>query len=90
VRPHKGRMFSAQDDLAPGGNPVAVITHGLWQRRCNSDPDLIGRAVSINGQTVVGVAPPLYTGMLRGLASEVWVPTALLPLLEPRVYACSA
>ena len=35
--------------------------------------------IAINGQqlTVVGIAPPQYTGMLRGLSSEVWVPAMI-------------
>ena len=60
VRPLKGRMLSAGDDLVPGGSPVVVIGHRLWQRRFGADPDVIGRTVSINGHplTVVGIAPP--------------------------------
>jgi macrolide transport system ATP-binding/permease protein len=85
VRPLKGRMLSAGDDLVPGGSPVVVIGHRLWQRRFGADPDVIGRTVSINGHplTVVGVAPAPYTGMFRGLSSEVWVPATVLPVLDP-------
>jgi len=83
---HGGRAFGAGDRLPPGGNPVVVIGNGLWRRLFNSDPNLIGREITINGQslTVVGIAPPQYTGMLRGLSTEVWIPATTLPLLEPR------
>ena len=85
VQPLRGRMLSAGDDAVPGGSPVVVISHGLWQRRFNADPDLIGKTVSLNGYplTVVGVAPPRYTGMFRGLSSEVWLPSMMLPLVDP-------
>ena len=85
VQPHIGRMLSAGDDVVPGGSPVVVIGFGLWQRRFYADPDLIGKAISINGQplTVVGIAPARYTGMFRGLSSEVWVPSNMLPLIDP-------
>ena len=85
LQAYKGRTFVSEEDLVPGRNPVVVISYGLWQRRFNSDPALIGKTVTINNQelTVVGVAPPQYTGMLRGLASEVWIPTMMMPLLEP-------
>jgi predicted permease len=85
VPPQKGRVFDAADERALGGSPVVVISHGLWQRRFSSAPNMIGRALAINGQmlTVIGVAPPAYTGMMRGLASEVWVPIAMMPMLEP-------
>ncbi len=81
-----GRGFLAEENEAPGRNPVVVVSHGLWQRRFNGDPDLVGRTIFLNGHqlTVVGVAPPQYTGGIRGLASEVWVPIMMGPQLEPR------
>src|SRR5512146_3083174 len=33
--------------------------------------------------TVAGIAPPQYSGMMRGIASELWVPVTAMPLLEP-------
>ncbi|HJP93209.1 MAG TPA: ABC transporter permease [Pyrinomonadaceae bacterium] len=84
VTPFKGRTFLLEEDLVPGKNPVAVIGFSLWQRRFNSDADIIGKTITVNQQplTVVGIAPPQYTGMVGGLASEVWVPMMTIPLLE--------
>jgi macrolide transport system ATP-binding/permease protein len=84
VAAQKGRTFSADEDLVPRRNPVAVISHSLWQRRFNSDPELVGKTVSLNDQplTVIGIAPPQYTGMIRGLASEIWVPMAMMPAVD--------
>jgi len=84
VTPFKGRAFLAEEDAVPGKNPVAVIGYGLWQRRFNSDADLIGKTIAINQQplTVIGIAPPQYTGMVRGLASEVWIPIMTMPSFE--------
>jgi predicted permease len=86
VTPHKGRTFSADEDLVPGKNPVAVVGYNLWQRRFGSDPGLVGKPITINGQqlTVVGIAPPQYAGMMRGLGIDVWVPMMTLPLVSPR------
>lgn len=80
----KGRTFVPEEDEVPGRNPVAVIGHSLWQRRFNSDPELVGKTVTLNGHqlTVVGITPPQYTGMLREIASEVWIPTMTAPLLD--------
>jgi predicted permease len=80
----KGRTFSADEDVVPRRNPVAVISHSLWQRRFNSDPDLIGKTVTLNDQslTVIGIAPPQYTGMFRGLSSEIWIPMAMMPAVD--------
>jgi predicted permease len=85
VQVHKGRAFLPEEDVVPNRNPVAVIGYGLWQRRFDSDPALIGKTITVNRQplTVVGIAPPQYTGMIRGLSSEIWVPTMMMPVLDP-------
>ena len=81
----KGRTFLAEENTAPGQHPVAVVAHALWQRKFNSDPELIGKTITLNNQslTVVGIAPPQYNGMFRGLASEVWVPAMMMGRLQP-------
>jgi predicted permease len=82
----KGRTFLPEEDQTPGTHPVAVISHGLWQRRFGADPAVIGQTITLNHQplTVVGVAPPQYTGMIRGLAIEVWIPLMMVPQLGPQ------
>ena len=85
VRPHLGRFFLPEEESVPGRNPVVVIGFGLWQRKFDSDPGILGKTVTINKQalTVVGIAPPEYTGMMTGWSSEVFVPTMMIPLLDP-------
>lgn len=84
VPAQKGRTFLSEEDSVPGKNPVAVISHNLWQRRFNSDPDLVGKTIDINDKllTVVGIAPPQYTGIIRGLGIDIWVPIMTTPLLD--------
>ncbi len=86
VKAFSGRTFLPEEDRTPGSHPVAVISHGLWRRRFGADPALIGKTITLNNQalTVIGVAPQQYTGMIRGLAAEVWVPVMMLPQLEPQ------
>lgn len=82
VRP--GRTFLSSEH-APGGDRVAVLDHGFWTRRFGADPDVVGRAIRVDGQelTVVGVArvdPALLA--LRGpdaarVGVDVWTPLAL-------------
>ena len=69
----RGRTFLPEEDQTPGTHPVAVISHGLWQRRFGSNPAVVGQTITLNHQplTVIGIAPPQYTGMMRGLAIEV-------------------
>jgi putative ABC transport system permease protein len=59
-----------------GSNRVVVISHELWQRRFGGDPQLIGRALSLNGDpyTVIGVAPAGYG---FGAKVDLFTPLAL-------------
>jgi putative ABC transport system permease protein len=47
VKPSIGRAFTTDEDR-PGAAGVAVISHGLWQRRFNADPKLIGQTITFN------------------------------------------
>jgi putative ABC transport system permease protein len=75
VAPARGRFFLPEEDRAGGGR-VAVISYGMWQREFGADPQLIGRAISLNGEphTVVGIAPPSFSFPRR---SEIWTPAVL-------------
>lgn len=55
-----GRTFTAEEDI-PGGPPVAVISHGLWQRLFGSDPRIVGKALDLDNtaHTVIGVLSPV-------------------------------
>lgn len=86
VKAAVGRTFLPEEDQTPGTHPVAVISHGLWQRRFGADPAVLGQTITLNHQplTVIGVAPPQYTGMIRGLAVEVWLPLMMAPRMAPQ------
>jgi len=72
-----GRGFGPEQRVR--GEPVAVISYALWQRRFASDPAVIGKSLRMNARdfTVVGVAPAGFSGSVRALISDVWVPAAL-------------
>jgi putative ABC transport system permease protein len=79
-----GRPLGPGDDRE-SAEPAVVISHGLWQRRLAGDSAVLGRRVEISGTpfTIVGVAPPSFTGLSRGLAAEAWVPLAMRGRLVP-------
>ena len=54
-----GRVLLPEDDL-PGKPEVAVISHGLWQRLFSSDPQILGKSITLNGTpyAVAGVLRP--------------------------------
>ncbi|HXG64346.1 MAG TPA: ABC transporter permease, partial [Blastocatellia bacterium] len=82
VEPAQGRSFRAEEDQM-GGERVAILSHGLWQRRFGADPDVVGQAIALDGQnaTVIGIMPPDF-GILPPDAQspkhiDLWVPLAL-------------
>lgn len=74
----RGRTFTAVDDDRRGGpnGPVAVISHGFWQRRFSGADDAIGRTLTINRVpfTIVGVTPRGFFGPDVGRSADVMVP----------------
>ncbi|MGI8821390.1 MAG: ABC transporter permease, partial [Chthoniobacterales bacterium] len=86
VQPIKGRVFS-ESEFGEGRDAVVVVSERLWRRRFNSDPQLVGQQVSINGSsfTVIGIMPakfefplPLF-GVQGGTFAEradIWKPIA--------------
>ena len=84
--PIKGRVFSA-NEFGEGQDNVVVISARLWQRRFNSDPEILGKPISLNGRnfTVVGIMPakfefpiPLFNiqgGQFAGQV-DIWKPIA--------------
>jgi putative ABC transport system permease protein len=85
VRPAIGRTFMPPDDV--GGSPVrvVVISYRLWQERFGADADLVGRSITVNGNSydLIGVAPRGFRGALLGDASDAWLPIALQEEVRP-------
>src|SRR5215467_4273334 len=44
----RGRTFAAEEDR-PGSNHVVVMSDDFWRREFGSDPDIIGRSITLNG-----------------------------------------
>ena len=84
ISPLLGRGLYLADEKT--NEPVAVISHSLWQRRFNSDSSIVGRSIVLNGQevTVVGVAPARFGGNEVGLNFDLWAPVTLEPMLAGR------
>ena len=75
VEARLGRTFS-DDEQEPARHQVAVISHGLWQRKFGSDPSIVGRSVSLSGASfiVIGVMPQDFD---YPLSTELWSPIPL-------------
>lgn len=80
VEPALGRAIQPEDDVARGGHPVVMLSHGYWQRAFGGDPLVIGRALQMGGRgyTIVGVAPANYRGGLPAVTPAFYIPMAML------------
>jgi predicted permease len=87
VRPHLGRLLAPDDDRAIGGSPVAVVSHEFWRRRAGQRPDIVGRTLRLHATTytIVGVAPPGFTGLWVGQPTDVWLPYVMASQVMPEV-----
>jgi predicted permease len=74
-----GRTFTAAEDTVPGGHPVAVLSHGYWQRRFGGDAAVVGRTLAVNGAAVqvVGVAAASFRGVYADAAPDLFLPITL-------------
>ena len=77
LRPQTGRLLTRDDNRVLDGHPVAVVSHGYWQRSLGGAPDAVGQTLGINGTafTIVGIAGPDFSGTtvaMRGV--DAWVP----------------
>lgn len=78
----RGRTFLPSEEQ-PGGDKVAVLSHGLWQSRFGADETIVGQRIAINGEdhTVVGVMPRGFNFPV-GVSRDLWVPATLDPAKE--------
>jgi predicted permease len=75
VRPVMGRNFSEDEDR-PRGAKAAILSYSLWRNTFSSDPNILGHAVLLKGETytVIGVLPE---GATTPLNADLY--TALQP-----------
>ena len=74
-----GRTLQPDDDHAPVGNAVAVLSHGFWQREFGGDPSVLNRTIRVNNYplTIVGVAAPGFSGTGGGRGPDFFVPLTM-------------
>ena len=80
-----GRVLTNEDD-SPAASPAAVLSNPYWKQKLNSDPQIVGRQLLLNGTsfTIVGVMPPEFFGIRVRRSPDFWLPLAFQPQIELR------
>ncbi|MBT8479647.1 MAG: ABC transporter permease, partial [Gemmatimonadetes bacterium] len=76
VQPALGRGFTEEEEI-DGRDQVALISHGLWQRRFGADPEILGSNILLDGEphTIVGVMAADF--WYQSVFDDIWVPFAI-------------
>jgi len=88
--PELGRTFRDEENQAPRGAPVAVISHRLWQERFGTDRGVLGKPLVLSGVSfqVIGVMSDPFRGSWANI--DVWIPVRkaadLMPNRAPEVF----
>ncbi len=80
-----GRLFTREELAKPMIAPVAILGHGLWQRRFGGRADVLGKTITANEAvfTIVGVLPEGFRGYTG--EGELWLPFTMRDALWPQV-----
>jgi putative ABC transport system permease protein len=87
LQPMLGREFTREEEI-PDDSAVVILSHGLWLRRFQGDPMIVGKTIRLSGKsfTVVGVVPAGlqhvgggYRPLPHGESVDIWWPMRLGP-----------
>lgn len=72
----RGAGFDATGDNPLTAQPVVILGYGYWQRQMDSDPNIIGKTLTLDGvpHVVVGVAPEHFSGHLGYQERQLFLP----------------
>lgn len=77
-----GRVFN-ESEGAPGGVSVAILSHGMWVERFDSDPNVVGSTLDVDGtlREIIGVMPEDFGYPARN--ARLWLPLVVDPVQAP-------
>jgi putative ABC transport system permease protein len=76
----RGRTFTADEDR-PGGGHFVVLSDGMWKRQFGSDPQIVGKTISLDGDPyhVIGILGPSFDNRSFDPLPDVWLPFQIDP-----------
>lgn len=82
VSPSSGRAF-VDEEGAPGGEQVVILSDGMWKSRFGGDPSAIGQSLDINGtnRRIIGIMPEEFGYPDR--TAQLWLPLVVDPTTAP-------
>jgi predicted permease len=79
----RGRPFLAEEERPGSAIPVVIVSHLFWQKN-GRDPQLVGKTIRVNERpfTVIGIAPPNFSGTMTLAGPELYFPLGVYDLLD--------
>jgi putative ABC transport system permease protein len=85
LKAERGRLFDESESRPGSAKSIVVLSRLSWERQFNSDPDIVGKAITLNGAplVVVGVLATPYDrdhiGVDGWLTYDAFLPVGLYP-----------
>jgi putative ABC transport system permease protein len=78
IAPLHGRTFVAEEDKPSTSGRVVVLSQQLFQRRFNSDLNILNQAITLNGTrfTIIGVMPATFEFPIQNDPVDLWTTIA--------------
>jgi len=79
----RGRAFRPEEEQPGSAIPVVILSHALWTAS-GADAAVVGKTIRIHNRphTVVGVAPPEFTGAMSVMSPHIWLPLGMRDALR--------
>ena len=81
--PALGRAFTTEENRTAGGEPVVILSYGLWQGRFGGDPKILGKTLRLDNKpyVIIGVMARDFYGFARSseAPTKVWLPLMMKP-----------
>ena len=79
-----GRTLLSEDATVPGSDSVIVLSHAIWRNQFGSQPDLVGRKITLRGypMQVVGIARQGFQSLGESPQVDFWVPLTMASRLQ--------
>ncbi len=79
IKPALGTFFQSSQGQIASADPVVVLGYAFWKAHLGSDPNIVGKSVSLNGHpvTVVGVAPKGFYGLFSIVDTQAYLPIGM-------------